>query len=465
MIRVTVALSAGCVLLAGCSLAPDYARPALPIENQWPAAVAGADATTASDPGWRQFLSDARLRRLVELALEHNRDLRVATLNLEQVRARYRIASVAFIPSVEAGAAGTRSRISADDAQAGQAQTASHFSVGLDIPAYELDLFGRVRGLRDQALELFLASEEAQKSAHLALVAEVSNRYLAQRVLAEQLGLAEQTLKSVGASFQLAQKRYQVGTASRLDLATAETQVQGATADVSVLRQQLAQADNALVFLIGRSPPDDLPAPAPLGDRGLLADLSPGLPSDLLQRRPDLRQAEHELRAANANIGVVRAAFFPQISLTAAVGTASPELSRLFGAGTGTWSFSPRVTVPLFSAGRNRATLDVARLQKLVEVARYERAIQNAFREVSDALAVRAFIAEQIATYEALARTQQQRFTLAEARYRQGIDSYLAVLTAQRDLYAAQQALIRARFTKEAGLVALFRALGGGWTP
>lgn len=450
------------MLLSGCTFVPKYERPALPVPNQW--AEVNTRGAAAADIPWQQFFADARLRRLIELALDHNRDLRVAALTVEQVRARFRVASLAFIPQLDANGAMSRSQASADDLRAGQDRTSTHYSVGVDVPSYELDFFGRVRSLRDRALEVFLATEEAQRSAHLAVVAQVATQYLAQRTIAEQLRVAQETLRSVEDALRIAQKRHEVGSSSRLDLATAESQVQSTNIDVSALRQQLAQADNALAFLIGQPLPDNLPAPASLEAPGLFADLSPELPSSLLQRRPDILQAEHELRAANANIGAARAAFFPEISLTAAVGTASPELSRLFESGTGTWSFMPRVTLPLFNAGQNRATLEVAKLQKQIEIARYERSIQNAFREVADALAVRAQIDAQIAAYDALTRAQQQRYTLSDLRYRQGVESYLAVLTAQRDLYAAQQGQIRARYAKYANLIALYHALGGGWT-
>lgn len=465
MKRLVSILLTASLVLAGCTLAPKYERPALPVPNQWPeTAVASANGVAAADVPWQQFFSDARLRRLIELALEHNRDLRVAALTVEQVRARYRVAELAFIPQLDANGAMSRTQTSVDDLRAGQARTASHYSASLDVPSYELDFFGRVRSLRDQALEQFLATEEAHRSAHLAVIAQVATQYLAQRTVAEELRLAEETLRAVEGSLRIAQKRFEVGTASRLDLATVEGQVQSANVDVAALRQQLAQSDNALAFLIGQPLPADLPPPAALDAQGVVADLSPELPSSLLQRRPDILQAEHELRAANADIGAARAAFFPEISLTAGVGTASPDLSRLFAPGTGTWSFLPHVTLPIFNAGQNRATLEAAKLQKQIEIARYEQAIQNAFREVADALAVRAQIDAQITAYDALVRAQQQRFTLSELRYKQGVESYLAVLTAQRDLYAAQQGQIQARSAKQANLVALYHALGGGWT-
>ena len=472
----TKLISIGGALLAltGCTLAPHYERPAAPVAGEWPETAISrhpgedglaAQTTPAAAPdiGWEEFFGDARLKALIRLALANNRDLRVVVLNVEQVRAQYRIAQLAFIPTLDANGSLVRSRASGDLTRSGQPETTSTYSLSADVSSYELDLFGRVQSLRDEALEIFLATEEARRGAHLALVAEVARQYLTQRAIAEELQLAEDTLKAVDSSFRIAQHRYKAGAASRLDLATAETQVQLARADVSTFRQQLAQADNSLAFLIGQSLPADLPPPSSLNAQGLLADVSPGLPSDLLQRRPDILQAEHELKAANAQIGAARAAFFPAIKLTAGIGTASDELSRLFESGTGTWSFVPRITLPIFAAGQNRAALDVAQIQKRIEIARYERAIQNGFREVADALLVRARIGEQIEAYDALARAQQERFKLTETRYHQGVDSYLAVLIAQQDLYAAQQNQIRVRLSNYTNLIALYRALGGGW--
>jgi len=475
MIKNRIALlSASALAFGGCTMAPKYERPAAPVASEYPETAISrhpgedglaAQATPAAAPdiGWEQFYGDARLKALVRLALENNRDLRVVALNLEQVRAQYRIAELAFIPTLDANGNATRSRVSKDLSVTGRQQTGSTYSVSADVPSYELDFFGRVRSLRDQALEVFLATDEARRAAHIGLVAEVGRQYLNQRAIAEELKLAEDTLKAVDASFKIAQKRHEVGAASRLDLATAEAQVQLARADVSSFRQQLVQADNSLSLLIGGPLPSDLPPPAPLNAQGLLADLSAGIPSDLLQRRPDILQAEHQLKAANAQIGAARAAFFPSIKLTAGIGTASDELSGLFGSGTGTWNFSPHINLPIFAAGQNRAALDVANIQKRIEVARYESAIQTAFREVADALVARARVGEQIQAYDALVRAQQERYSLTETRYKQGVDSYLAVLIAQQDLYAAQQNQIRVRLANYTNLIALYRALGGGW--
>jgi multidrug efflux system outer membrane protein len=461
-------------LVAGCTLAPHYERPASPVPADWsdktvsraPEDKSSANAAIVAptdELGWEQFFGDARLKALVRLALENNRDLRIAGLTLDQVKARYRIAQLALIPQLDGNGSMARSRASKDLTRSGQPETSTTYSVSADIPSYELDFFGRVQSLRNEALEIFLATEEAQRSAHLALVAAVATQYLNERELVEEIRLAQDTQKAVESSHRIAVKRQEVGAASRLDLATADSQVQRVRAQVSQLQQELAQVENALAVLVGQPLPADLPPAAPFDAQGIIADLQPGLPSDLLQRRPDILQAEHELKAANAEIGAARAAFFPSISLTAGVGTASDELSRLFASGTGTWNFVPRVNLPIFAAGQNRAALDVAKLQKQIEIARYERAIQNGFREVADALAVRARIGEQIEAYDAQAKAQQLRFNLTETRYKQGVDSYLAVLLAQQDLFAAQQSQIRTRLSNYTNLVALYRALGGGW--
>ncbi|MEO7599573.1 MAG: efflux transporter outer membrane subunit [Opitutus sp.] len=469
-----LSLGLAAVGFAGCTMAPHYERPAAPVASAWPETAvsrgpgqdglaAQTTAAVAPDIGWEEFFGDARLKALIRLALENNRDLRVVALNLEQVRAQYRIAQLAFIPTLDANGSVVRSRSSGDLSLTGRPQTTTTYSVSADVSSYELDFFGRVRSLRDQALEFFLATDEARRSAHIALVAEVARQYLNQRAIAEELRLAEDTLKAVESSFRIAQKRHEVGAASRLDLATAESQVQLARADASTFRQQLVQADNALSVLIGGPLPQDLPAPAAMNAQGIIADVAPGLPSDLLQRRPDILQAEHELKAANAQIGAARAAFFPAIKLTGGIGTASDELSRLFTAGSSTWNFVPRITLPIFAAGQNRAALDVANIQKRIEIARYESTIQNAFREVADALVARARVGEQIEAYDALARAQEERYNLTQARYKQGVDSYLAVLIAQQDHYAAQQNQIRVRLANYTNLIALYRALGGGW--
>ena len=473
MHKPTTLVILGFALLSGCTLAPRYERPAAPVSKAWPTSAmgsvatarAGATSPSAADLGWRDFFADPRLQQLVDLSLTNNRDLRVALLNVERSRAQYRIQRSDMFPSVDAMGSGARQRSPADLSPTGQALTASQYSVGLGVTAFELDLFGRVRSLTQQALEQYLATEEARRSAQLALVAAVATQYLTERAYDEQLVLARQTYETVQASLELTRRRFEQGSANELDVRTAEAQVQTARSNVASYVQLRAQAENALVVLVGQPLPAVLPAPRSLEAQALVAELPSGLPSDLLQRRPDIRQAEHTLRSANANIGASRAAFFPSISLTASGGTSSAELSGLFKNASGTWLFSPQINLPIFSGGRNRANLDVANVTKQIEVANYEKAIQIAFREVADALAARSTLDEQIAAQAARVAAEQKRFALTELRYRTGVDNYLVVLLAQQDLYSAQQTLIQSQLSRLSNYIALYKALGGGLQP
>jgi multidrug efflux system outer membrane protein len=471
-----VSALAGCTLLiSGCTLAPTYQRPAAPINGQWPSgpAYAGDVAQTsaaqssvqgaAADIGWREFFADARLQKLIELALANNRDLRVAALKVEQTRAQYQIKRADLLPSISATAAGSRQHTPADLSSSGREATSSQYSAGLGFTAFELDLFGRVQSLKNEALETYFASQSARTSAEITLVAEVANQYLTLRALDEQLALAHRTLEAQQNSLQLTQKRFDVGNVSGLDVASAQTQVETAKANLAALAQQRAQAENALTLLVGQPLPTDLAAGQPFKAQGLLTDLPAGLPSDLLERRPDIIEAEHQLKAANANIGAARAAFFPSISLTGSFGSASRELGNLFKPGQLAWSFVPQISLPIFEAGRNIAGLDLSKVNKQIAVAQYEKSIQAAFREVSDALTARAMLEQQIAAQEGLEKATAQRYQLAELRYRNGVDSYLTLLDAQRSLYSAQQGLIQARLARLTNLVTLYKALGGGW--
>lgn len=462
------------ILVAGCTLAPRYQRPAAPVQADWPAvappattapggAAAPSSSVPASELGWRDVFGDPRLQALVALALRENRDLRVAALNVQLAQAQYAIQRSALLPTVEASASATRSRTPADLSLTGSPTTGTVYTVGVGLASYELDLFGRVRSLKDQALEQYLATEEAHRSAHLALIAEVATQYLATRALDDQVTLARQTLATVQESLELAKRTFAAGKTSELDLRTAEAQVETALFNLSAVQQQRAQAENALVLLVGGPIPSDLPVPMPLDAQSVVADLPPGLPSDLLQRRPDILAAEHALRGANASIGAARAAFFPSISLTAFGGTSSTELSHLFGSGSGMWSFAPRIDLPIFTGGRNKANLDAARVRKSIEVASYEKAIQGAFREVADGLEARARLDEQLEFQSKRVEAEQRRYDISELRYRKGVDSYLNVLTAQRDLYGAQQQLIQTRLARLGNAIELYRALGGGW--
>ena len=463
--NLSVALVA--VTLAGCTLAPKYQRPALPVSQTWPENSSTENLANQTNAvaaiGWHEFFNDPRLQQLIGLALTNNRDLRVAVLNVEQSRAQYRIERAALFPQIDATGSGLRQRLPADVSGTGAPLITSEYSASLGTASYELDLFGRVQSLKKQALENYFATGEARRSAQIALVAEVAIQYLAERELDERLKSTRQTLAAVQDNYDLIKASFDVGNSSELDLRSAEAQVESAKAFAASFEQQRDQAQNALVLLVGEPLPDDLPPPQSLNAQHLLTDLPPGLPSDLLQRRPDILEAEHQLKAANANIGAARAAFFPSIEITANAGTSSSQLSGLFAGGSGTWLFNPQITLPIFEAGQNKANLDVANVSKLIEVANYEKAIQNAFREVADTLVAKKFLDEQLADEEALVNAEQRRYDLADARYRSGVENYLVVLVAQQDLYAAQQNLVVTQFSSLSNLISLYQALGGGW--
>jgi multidrug efflux system outer membrane protein len=457
------------LVLTGCTMIPKYERPAAPVAAQYPATTGPQKESVVSDIAWRNFFAEERLKKLIGLALANNRDLRVAVLNVEQSRAQYRITRSASFPTVDGSGSYTRSSTSGTTVGQGGASMGTgtfietQWSASLGTTAYELDLFGRVRSLNKQALEKYLATEEAQRSAQISLVAEVATQYFALRQAEEQLQLARQTLAVVQDSYTLNKATFDAGASNELDLRTAEGQVQTARINVVTYERQLAQAQNALVLLVGQPLPTDLPAPSSFSYTNMLANIPAGLPSELVQRRADILQAEHTLKAANANIGAARAAFFPTITFTGSIGTTSAEFEKLFGSGTGVWSFSPQVTVPIFTGGQNRANLDAAKVSTRIEVATYEKAIQTAFREVADALVANSSYATQIEAEGALTNAQQKRFELANLRYRQGEDSYLNVLSAQQDLYSAQQGRLEAQYNKLASQISLYQALGGGW--
>jgi multidrug efflux system outer membrane protein len=455
--------------LAGCTLAPTYHRPTAAFSPTWPK-VPGhpenptvAAAVPAADIGWREFFRDPRLQQLIELALTNNLDLRVAMLNVDQTRALYHVQRDALIPTVDINANGKRQRTPFGFDGNGSSTTFNDFNVNLGVASYELDLFGRVRSLKKQALETYFATEEARKSAQITLVAEVGAAYLTERELTEQLAVARETLKATRSSYDLTKRSYDAGVRSELDLDVAETQRQTARAAVAGYEQQLAQADDYLVLLIGRPLPDDLPAPQPFNPEICLSDIPAGLPSDLIARRPDVLEAEHQLEAANANIGVARAAFFPTITLTGQGGTESTTLEGLFAPGSQAWQFSPQIVWPIFAAGTAYHELQAVKAAKSIEVASYQKSIQTAFREVADALAVQATVQTQLAANQALVQAEQQTYTLTEARFHSGVDSSINVLTTQQALYNAQQNFIQTQYSRLFNLINLYQALGGGW--
>jgi multidrug efflux system outer membrane protein len=442
--------------LSGCmSLAPKYERPAAPVAAAFPE-LGKATGEAAASIAWQRFFADARLKQLIEMSLANNRDLRVAILNIEQARAQYRIRRAERLPTVAAA-------VDARRATTGDDQISSSYSAGFAVSAFELDLFGRVRNLSEAALAEFLATEEARKSTQISLIASVANVYLALLADDDLLGIIRQTLATREESQKLTQLKFDNGIVSRLDLQLANSLVETARVVLAQQQRQRALDANLLTLLVGQPIPATLPAGATLSTTSL-ADLPAGLPSDLLTVRPDIRAAEQQLIAANANIGAARAAFFPRISLTASAGSASSELSGLFKGGSFGWSFAPQAVLPIFDYGRNRANLAGARASRDVAVAQYERSIQTAFREVSDALAGQATFSEQLRAQRAVTASEAERFNLSDLRYRSGAASYLDLLDAQRSLFTAQQQSVEANLQRLQNQVTLYRVLGGGWT-
>ncbi|TDF80708.1 efflux transporter outer membrane subunit [Pseudomonas sp. H9] len=462
----SIALS---LALGGCSLIPEYQRPDAPVPSNWPQGMAYGNPAPASRQSaeardsalsWEAFLRDPLLRKLVASAVDNNRDLRQAALNVEAYRALHRIERSALFPSLDASGAGARQRQPADLSPSGEAQIHSQYSAALNV-SYEVDLFGRLRSLERAALEQYLATSQAQHSVQIALISDVAIAYLTWRSDQDQLELARSTLISYENSLQLINSSRAVGTASALDVRQARSLVETARVQQSLYTRQVAQDINALQLLVGTALPAELSRAQAYSQP--LAPLPEGLPADLLLRRPDIQAAEHRLLAANANIGAARAAFFPSITLTAAAGTTSSELDGLFEGGSGLWSFVPQVNLPIFNAGRLRGNLDYRRVIKDINVAQYEQSIQTAFREVADGLAARGTFAEQLQAQRDLVHNNQAYYTLANQRYDEGVDNYLAVLDAQRELFSAQQQLIRDRLSQLSSEVLLFKALGGGW--
>ena len=480
---VTVWLAAAA--LSACTLMPHYQRPESPVPGRWPAdagdaAVAVSASVSADQIGWRDFFTDPRLQRLVEIALENNRNLRIAVLNVAASEAQFRVERGNLFPAISATGSGLAERLPANGAlplggvgrsggsstevPSGSAATTFHFySAGIGFTNYELDLFGRQRSLTTQAFEQYLAQSESRRSTQISLVAEVATDYFA--VLADEalVKLTHETLQNEIESYELSMAMYERGTTTLLSLRQAESAVEAARASLAQYERQLAQDTHALTLVLGQEIPADLPPAKDMNTEGLLAQVPEGLPSNQLTHRPDILSAEHTLRAANANIGAARAAFFPSIQLTASGGTASNRLKGLFGSGTGTWSFAPAITLPIFTGGQNRANLDLAHIEKNVAVAQYELTIQTAFREVSDSLSARGTYIDQRRAQQALVAADADAYRLAQMRFRSGVDNYLATLDAQRSLYAAQQGLVTVRQGELANQVTLYKALGGGW--
>lgn len=507
------AATATMLLLAGCTLAPKYRTPSLPAAPAFPANAAYHPQTVAPQPalavsadalGWHDFFVDPRLRRLIEIALRSNRDLRTAVLDIAQSQAQYRVQRSDLFPSISltgaaqyqglsnSGLVGTSSGGSSStgatsstgtgtgtgastSASTGTSTSASstggsggtfrYFSAGVGFSSYEVDLFGRLRSLTRQAFENYLAQRENRRAVQLTVVGQVATDYIA--LLADQalLKVTADTLHTQQETERLTQAEFDHGATTLLALRQVQTSVATAQANLAQYTRQAAQDENALVLVVGAPLPADLPPPNPFGAQTLALDLPAGLPSDLLTRRPDIMQAEHTLRGAYADIGAARAAFFPQITLTASDGLQSLKLSHLFTGGATTWSFAPQITVPIFTWGQNRANLDLANLERDLDVVAYEKAIQTAFREVSDALVARATYLDQTRAQQAQVDESSDYYRLANMRFQAGVDTYLTALDAERTLYAAQQTLITVREAQLQNLVTLYRVLGGGVKP
>ena len=454
------------VFMGGCTLAPKYTQPLAPIPDKWPQGSAYEKAQAASgaakipELSRQEFFTDPKLQKIIEMALNNNRDLRVAALNVERARALYGVQRAELFPSVNGTATGSKQRTPANVMGFPQALTIERYDVKLGISSWELDFFGRIRSLKDQALETYLATDEARRSAQIALVSEVARVYLTLAADRENLKLARSALETQQDAYGLVQKRYDVGVASGLDLNRAQITLDTARGDAARYTQLEAQDQNALNLLAGTPAPEEL-LPADLESITPPREISPGLSSEALLRRPDIMAAEHQLKGAYAFIGAARAAFFPRISLTASVGTASDELSGLFGSGTEAWSFTPQITAPIFDA-RTWAAYRISKTDREIALAQYEKTIQTAFREAADALAVQGGINQQVSAQQSLVDAVAETYRLSSQRYAKGIDSYLGVLEAERSLYAAQQGLVTLRLAKFANQVRMYAVLGGG---
>lgn len=480
MTKKFVVLLAGATLLSGCNLAPKNIRPvgavpeSFPQGAAYPAPAAGAAADMAQ-VGWRDFFTDPRLVSVIDTGLVNNRDLSIAAANVLQARAQYRVQRADLLPTVAANGnatftnnimgAGGGSGGSTGGGAGGAGVVSSDleiYTANVGISAFELDLFGRVRNLNRAAQEQFFASQEGASAARISLIAEIATAWATMAADQEQLRIARDTLKTFQETLNLTREQFRVGVASELESRQAETNFEGARNDVAALTTRIAQDQNALNLLVGTTVPAEQ-LPGLLGDSLLTLDALPSdLSSEVLLKRPDVLQSEHQLRAENANIGAARAAFFPKISLTGALGTIGLGLGDLFSSGSYTYNAGPAVSLPIFNAGRNRANLDYAKASQAVAVATYERTIQSAFREVADALAQRGTILDQVDAQTRRAEAARVAARLSDARYRAGVDSFLTSLDAQRTSYAAEQQLTNTRLARVSNLITLYRVLGGG---
>jgi multidrug efflux system outer membrane protein len=449
---------AGIFSLSGCQIMPTFIKPSAPVPNSYPTSDSNS-AKPIADTGWNDFFQNPDLREAISTALKNNHDLKTAVLQIEEARALYGIQRADQLPTINATGGVNTSR----QLLAGTMRETTAYQVGVGLSAFELDFFGRVKNLSAAALSQYLATEEARRAIQISLVGEVAKAWLIERALAEQITLAQRTLKGRESSRDLVRKRLDAGITNAMEFQQSETLVYSAKVVLLSLRRQHALAVNALTLLTGSA--IKLPTQtATLSTQVITADIGEGLPSDLLERRPDIRAAEQRLRASQANIAAARAAFFPRISLTTGYGLASNDLGGLFEGGSRTWSFFPQITLPIFDSGRNKASLNLAEIRSNIAVTNYEKTIQIAFREVADALSARATLTEEIEAQSAFRNAQAERLTLARARYENGISSYLDLLDAERELFNAEQALVQSQLLRLTNAVDLYRSLGGGFS-
>lgn len=450
-------------LLAGCAATTPHERPPAPLPTQWPQAAPASGARDVAGLSWRDMLPDPRLQALIAAALEHNRDLRIALARVEEARAQHGIVAADRLPHLNLNLNHTRSRTPADvgSGNNNQARQERRYDLALAVPAWEVDFWGRLERLDDAARAGYLASEAARDALRLSLIGEVASAYLSTRELAERLALTRATVANRAELRELVRHRRDVGLAGQLDYLAADGALAAARAELANQERALAQAENALHLLVGAWPMP-LPDGLDLGDQAIPLDLAVDLPAAALLRRPDVQAAEQRLIAAEANIDAVRAAFLPRVVLNLALGTASRDLTGLFGGGSAAWNLAAGLAQPLFNAGRTEANVALTEARRAAALAEYERTLQQAFREVADLLAARDRLAEQLAADQAQATAQGERLRLAEARYRAGVSAWLDVLDAQRELFSAQQATVRTRAALLASAVQLWKALGGG---
>ncbi|MGE4466020.1 efflux transporter outer membrane subunit [Sphaerochaeta sp.] len=457
----SIAICVIAVGLAGCAtMAPEYSRPESSVPVSFNNEKTDSGSVSIQEMGWKDVFIDKKLQSTIELALNNNRDLRTAVLNIEKARATYRIQEADLFPGIDASVSNSAARSLNGSGNSTSVSRSTEASVGFS--SWELDLFGKVKSLKNEALESYFATSETQRSTRISLIAEVASDWLSYGAYQQQLNLARKTLESREKTLSLTKAKKAQGLVSSLDLAQIQATVDSARVDVADYSVLLEQSLNALNLVAGASVPKEfLPESVEGSSEVALAAIPADMPSEILLNRPDVLSAEHTLKAANANIGAARAAFFPSISLTASAGIASSSLTDLFSSGSEVWSFAPSVSVPVFNAGSLRASLDISEISKKIEIADYEKTIQTAFSEVADALSFRRHIAEQMDAQKSLVNSYEKSYTLSEARYRNGVDSYLDTLDSQRSLYSAQQTLVTLQLSEKNNRVELFKVLGG----